>query len=162
MPGLGQISTLFIMSIPSQTAVRCCRQLVRSSTSSSLRLSSSAYLSQCRIPSRRWQSTEAGSEAPANPKITQIVDQISQLTLLETAELVSSLKVGQLRIMLLLDYYRQFQLGFSSCFKLPFLVWANNMTCYFFPLVSLEYSRSSRWWFRHGCWCCPRCCPGGC
>ncbi|KAK2679868.1 Ribosomal protein L7/L12, C-terminal [Fusarium oxysporum f. sp. vasinfectum] len=39
--------------------------------------------------SRRWNSTDA---APANPKIGAIVDQISQLTLLETADLVSSLK----------------------------------------------------------------------
>jgi hypothetical protein len=36
----------------------------------------------------RWQSTAA-----ANPKIDGIVDQISQLTLLETADLVASLKV---------------------------------------------------------------------
>jgi hypothetical protein len=44
-----------------------------------------------RAPSRlipaRWQSTAA------NPKIDGIVDQISQLTLLETADLVASLKV---------------------------------------------------------------------
>ncbi|KAK2935607.1 Ribosomal protein L7/L12, C-terminal [Fusarium oxysporum f. sp. vasinfectum] len=40
--------------------------------------------------SRRWNSTDA---APANPKIGAIVDQISQLTLLETADLVSSLKL---------------------------------------------------------------------
>jgi hypothetical protein len=80
------------MSIPSQAAARCCRPLVR--PSASLRLSSSTYLSQ-RTPSRRWQSTEAeGGAAPANPKITQIVDQISQLNLMETADLVSSLKVG--------------------------------------------------------------------
>jgi len=39
---------------------------------------------------RRWQSTEAA--AAANPKISNIVDQISQLTLLETADLVSTLK----------------------------------------------------------------------
>lgn len=46
-----------------------------------------------RIPatSRRWNSSEA---APTNPKIEAIVDQISQLTLLETADLVSSLKVS--------------------------------------------------------------------
>ncbi|ODM23118.1 hypothetical protein SI65_00707 [Aspergillus cristatus] len=80
------------MSIPAQTAARCCRQLVRPSTSS-LRLSTSTYLSQ-RTPCRRWQSTEAegAAAAPANPKIAQIVDQISQLTLLETADLVSTLK----------------------------------------------------------------------
>jgi large subunit ribosomal protein L7/L12 len=40
---------------------------------------------------RRWQSSDAA--APANPKIATIVDQISQLTLLETADLVSTLKV---------------------------------------------------------------------
>lgn len=39
---------------------------------------------------RRWQSDAA---APTNPKIATIVDQISQLTLLETADLVSTLKV---------------------------------------------------------------------
>ena len=81
-----------IMSIRSHAAARCCRHLVRPSTSA-LRLSSSTYLSQ-RTPSRRWQSTEAeGAAAPTNPKITQIVDQISQLNLMETADLVSSLKV---------------------------------------------------------------------
>jgi len=45
--------------------------------------------------SRRWQSTEAAAN-PTNPKIQGIVDQISQLTLLETADLVSSLKVSLL------------------------------------------------------------------
>ena len=39
---------------------------------------------------RRYNSTDA---APTNPKIAEIVNQISQLTLLETADLVSSLKV---------------------------------------------------------------------
>ncbi|KAL4788311.1 ribosomal protein L7/L12, C-terminal/adaptor protein ClpS-like protein [Aspergillus varians] len=71
------------MSISSQAAARCCRQLVR--PSASLRLSATYQ----QTVSRRWQSTEA---APANPKITQIVDQISQLNLLETADLVASLK----------------------------------------------------------------------
>ncbi|KAJ9297517.1 hypothetical protein DTO271G3_4292 [Paecilomyces variotii] len=81
------------MSLSSQTAARCCRQIVR--PSASLRISSSTYLSQRRrTPARRWQSTDAGAAAAAasNPKITQIVDQISQLTLLETADLVASLK----------------------------------------------------------------------
>lgn len=41
---------------------------------------------------RRWQSTEA--VAATNPKIASIVDQIGSLTLLETADLVSTLKVG--------------------------------------------------------------------
>lgn len=43
------------------------------------------------VASRRWESTEAA--APANPKIESIVNDISKLTLLETADLVSSLKV---------------------------------------------------------------------
>ncbi|KAL4750867.1 hypothetical protein BDW72DRAFT_175136 [Aspergillus terricola var. indicus] len=73
------------MSITSQAAARCCRQLVR--PSASLRLSATYQ----QTISRRWQSTEAPA-APANPKITQIVDQISQLNLLETADLVASLK----------------------------------------------------------------------
>lgn len=77
------------MSLTSQAAARCCRQLVRPS----VRISSTTYLSQ-RTPSRRWNSTDAQAAAPANPKIAQIVDQISQLTLLETADLVASLKVG--------------------------------------------------------------------
>ncbi|KAK6543784.1 hypothetical protein TWF694_000516 [Orbilia ellipsospora] len=38
---------------------------------------------------RRWDSSVAGS---ANPKLVQIVDQISTLTLLETADLVGLLK----------------------------------------------------------------------
>ncbi|KAL4790789.1 ribosomal protein L7/L12, C-terminal/adaptor protein ClpS-like protein [Aspergillus venezuelensis] len=73
------------MSITSQAAARCCRQLVR--PSASLRLSASYQ----QTITRRWQSTEAAA-APVNPKITQIVDQISQLNLLETADLVASLK----------------------------------------------------------------------
>jgi large subunit ribosomal protein L7/L12 len=40
---------------------------------------------------RRYNSTDAA--AAVNPKISAIVDQISQLTLLETADLVASLKV---------------------------------------------------------------------
>ncbi|OJJ44130.1 hypothetical protein ASPZODRAFT_135605 [Penicilliopsis zonata CBS 506.65] len=80
----------------SHVAARCCRQLLRPSSSSttSLRLapSSTTYLFAGRTSSRRWQSTEAQAAAPVNPKITQIVDQISQLTLLETADLVASLK----------------------------------------------------------------------
>lgn len=88
------------MSISSQAAARCCRQVVRSSACSSqapfLRISTSSSTFQQRrrtaAPSaRRWQSTDAAA-APANPKIVQIVDQISQLTLLETADLVASLK----------------------------------------------------------------------
>lgn len=91
------------MAIFSQTAARCCRQVIsRTSPSCSLRSSSAsiAYFSQQRQrrtpATRRWQSTEAAASqsAPSNPKIEQIVDQISKLTLLETADLVASLKVG--------------------------------------------------------------------
>lgn len=90
------VNSPFNMSLTSQAAARCCRQLVRPS----LRISSTTYLSQ-RTPSRRWNSTDAQAAAPANPKITQIVDQISQLTLLETADLVASLKVGFLCVLVL-------------------------------------------------------------
>ncbi|EDN03488.1 conserved hypothetical protein [Histoplasma mississippiense (nom. inval.)] len=85
------------MSIPSQAAARSCRTLLRQSPS--LRFSPSTCFPQCKrttpaaVGTRRWQSTEAPTAAPTNPKITQIVDQISQLTLLETADLVSSLKL---------------------------------------------------------------------
>ncbi|ODH52932.1 ribosomal protein L7/L12 [Paracoccidioides brasiliensis] len=85
------------MSLPSQSAARFCCNVLRQSPS--LRLSSHTYLlSQSKriapaaVGTRRWQSTQAAEEASMNPKITQIVDQISQLTLLETADLVSSLK----------------------------------------------------------------------
>ncbi|KAK5052492.1 hypothetical protein LTR84_002356 [Exophiala bonariae] len=87
-------------SIPS-AAYRCChlaaRTQKRSLSSQCLRLSSTSSANQSRrrnnltTPSRRWQSTDA-SASPTNPKITGIVDQISQLTLLETADLVASLK----------------------------------------------------------------------
>ncbi|KAL2870808.1 mitochondrial 54S ribosomal protein bL12m [Aspergillus lucknowensis] len=73
------------MSVSSHAAARCCRQLAR--PSASLRLSATYQ----QTVGRRWQSTEAAAAA-ANPKITQIVDQISQLNLLETADLVASLK----------------------------------------------------------------------
>ncbi|TGO47102.1 hypothetical protein BOTNAR_0544g00020 [Botryotinia narcissicola] len=74
------------MSLSCQSAARSCIRSLRSS--SSLRIST-ASLAQRRNPSARWASTEAAS---ANPKISGIVDQISQLTLLETADLVASLK----------------------------------------------------------------------
>lgn len=79
------------MSFPIQAAARSCRQLSGSVRPSSLRI---ATTYTARTPSyRRWESTEAAA-APINPKIAQIVDQISTLTLLETADLVSSLKVS--------------------------------------------------------------------
>ncbi|KAL9091511.1 MAG: hypothetical protein Q9159_001370 [Coniocarpon cinnabarinum] len=44
------------------------------------------------IQSQRNQSTDANNAASSSPKVSGIVDQISQLTLLETADLVSALK----------------------------------------------------------------------
>ncbi|CAI7620159.1 unnamed protein product [Penicillium glandicola] len=81
------------MSFSTQVAARCARQLSGSVRPSSLRIATSAtYLTARRTPSsRRCESTQA-TPAATNPKISQIVDQISTLTLLETADLVSSLK----------------------------------------------------------------------
>lgn len=76
------------MSFPLQISARCCRNALRRHSPVVIR-AAPAYISQ---QGRRWQSTEAAA-APENPKVSQIVDQISQLTLLETADLVSSLKV---------------------------------------------------------------------
>ncbi|KAK8159270.1 ribosomal protein L7/L12 C-terminal domain-containing protein [Phyllosticta citrichinensis] len=72
------------MSLACQSALRAC---ARSARVSPVRASTSSV---ARV-TRRWQSTEPAA-APANPKIANIVDQISQLTLLETADLVSTLK----------------------------------------------------------------------
>ncbi|KAL8400288.1 hypothetical protein RB594_000610 [Gaeumannomyces avenae] len=70
------------MSLPCRhAALRCARQLHLSKA-----LGAPSYLAQQRI-GRRHNTTDA-----ASPKISGIVDQISQLTLLETAELVTSLK----------------------------------------------------------------------
>jgi hypothetical protein len=92
-------------SVPSSTTARCCRSLLRksskkASTSQCIRLSSSAAHINLRRKesrtnsSRRWASTDASAAAaPISPKISGIVDQISQLTLLETADLVANLKV---------------------------------------------------------------------
>ncbi|KAI7517726.1 hypothetical protein KC331_g21567, partial [Hortaea werneckii] len=87
------------MSLSCQHAAR----LLRSATSQSSRRYTTAAASATRtqqqrqqgIQQRRWQSTEAApaeAAAPTNPKIAGIVDQISTLTLLETADLVSTLK----------------------------------------------------------------------
>ncbi|KAK7422362.1 54S ribosomal protein L12, mitochondrial [Neonectria punicea] len=66
-------------------AQSCARQLRSASVAQA-----PAQLLRVSATSRRWNSTEV--EAPVSPKIQTIVDQISQLTLLETADLVSSLK----------------------------------------------------------------------
>ncbi|VBB86998.1 Putative mitochondrial LSU ribosomal protein L12 precursor [Podospora comata] len=61
-------------------AQSCARQLRTTAARTPLRTSSAVALQ------RRYNSTET------SPKISAIVDQISQLTLLETADLVASLK----------------------------------------------------------------------
>ncbi|KAI1757435.1 ribosomal protein L7/L12 C-terminal domain-containing protein [Xylaria castorea] len=71
------------MSVPCRYAARSCARSLRSSAPFRV---TTPYIASIQ---RRHNSTEA---APTNPKISGIVDQISQLTLLETADLVSSLK----------------------------------------------------------------------
>ncbi|KAK6075421.1 50s ribosomal protein l12 [Seiridium cupressi] len=69
------------MSSPCRIAARSCARSLRAR--GSLRPSTS-------FVQRRCESTEAA--VSTNPKISGIVDQISQLTLLETADLVTTLK----------------------------------------------------------------------
>ncbi|KAL2155987.1 hypothetical protein VTH82DRAFT_731 [Thermothelomyces myriococcoides] len=76
------------MALSCRYAAQCCARQLRAS-SAPIRASSS--LLQQRV-TRRYNSTEASSSPSTNPKISAIVDQISQLTLLETADLVASLK----------------------------------------------------------------------
>jgi large subunit ribosomal protein L7/L12 len=92
------------MSAPTIALRRCCaRQLSSSSSASTPKRSLSnqclriaAQRSQQQQQQRRWQSSDAAAQtgdAAVSPKIAGIVDQISTLTLLETADLVKSLKV---------------------------------------------------------------------
>lgn len=76
------------MAMSCRFAAQSCARQVRSATS--MRASASIFQTQFASTPRRYNSTEAAPAA--NPKIDGIVDQISQLTLLETADLVSSLK----------------------------------------------------------------------
>ena len=81
------------MSAAPQNVVRRCARCLIASRTLSLRAALIAKPQTAFQGSRRWQSTEV--EASMNPKIAGIVDQISQLTLLETADLVSTLKVRE-------------------------------------------------------------------
>lgn len=84
------IYCLHIMSLTCTNTARCCARLVLRNSLRPISLApSTTSQRQRRRPTQRWASTESAT----NPKITGIVDQISQLTLLETADLVSSLKV---------------------------------------------------------------------
>ncbi|KAJ4395503.1 54S ribosomal protein L12, mitochondrial, partial [Neurospora sp. IMI 360204] len=67
------------MSLSVRFAAQCAARQLRASTRASSSL----------LVQKRFESTAAPA---ANPKIAAIVDQISTLTLLETSELVSSLK----------------------------------------------------------------------
>ncbi|KAK5093504.1 54S ribosomal protein L12, mitochondrial [Exophiala xenobiotica] len=79
------------IAAPARSMTRTCQLAARqqhSLSSQCLRISSQ----QSSKRQRRWQSTDAAAAQPTNPKIATIVDQISGLTLLETADLVQSLK----------------------------------------------------------------------
>ncbi|PMB69765.1 54S ribosomal protein L12, mitochondrial [Beauveria bassiana] len=76
------------MAMSCRYAARSCARQLRSAST----LRAPTQTLRLGATSRRYNSTEAAAEAPANPKIAEIVDQISKLTLLETADLVSSLK----------------------------------------------------------------------
>ncbi|EME45210.1 hypothetical protein DOTSEDRAFT_71055 [Dothistroma septosporum NZE10] len=78
------------MSLAPSFVARQCSQCLRSARANTLRYA--ATTPRRRHESKRWQSTEAAAAAAVDPKISGIVDQISQLTLLETADLVSTLK----------------------------------------------------------------------
>ncbi|KAK8146474.1 hypothetical protein G3M48_003058 [Beauveria asiatica] len=76
------------MAMSCRYAARSCARQLRSASA----LRAPTQTVRLGATSRRYNSTEAAAEAPANPKIAEIVEQISKLTLLETADLVSSLK----------------------------------------------------------------------
>ncbi|OHF00141.1 hypothetical protein CORC01_04549 [Colletotrichum orchidophilum] len=76
------------MALSCRYAAQSCARQLR--VSGSLRASTALFQTRTPATARRYNSTEAA--APTNPKIAAIVDQISTLTLLETADLVSSLK----------------------------------------------------------------------
>lgn len=80
------------MSTVCQNAIRRYALSARASSSQVTSRFPAACLHRQQQMSRRYESTTAAA-ASGNPKVAGIVDQISQLTLLETADLVSSLKV---------------------------------------------------------------------
>ncbi|KAH7349445.1 ribosomal protein L7/L12, C-terminal/adaptor protein ClpS-like protein [Plectosphaerella cucumerina] len=77
------------MAMSCRFAAQSCARQMRSATS--LRASASLFQTRSAATPRRYNSSDAAAPA-VNPKIEGIVDQISQLTLLETADLVSTLK----------------------------------------------------------------------
>lgn len=98
------------MSSTSRPVARCCQcafqncmrtsQIFPSRTLTTAPRTSSIERQRRRFAtSRRGQATAATSSGSSNAKISNIVDQIGQLTLLETADLVSTLKVGYFLIL---------------------------------------------------------------
>ena len=83
------------MSLSSAYTAQSCARIIRASsrTNATAPLVITQRHRNRRTSSRRWESTSSAASA-TNPKIATIVDQISQLTLLETADLVSNLKVS--------------------------------------------------------------------
>lgn len=84
------------MSRSAVSVAQCCARTLHTSPRPTPRASLAITQCQRRAPARRRESTAAASSSSTNPKISTIVDQISQLTLLETADLVSNLKVSPL------------------------------------------------------------------
>lgn len=86
---------LSAMSLSPAYAAQCCARTIRASsrTSATAALATTQSYRNRRTSLRRWEST-AAAPSSTNPKISTIVEQISQLTLLETADLVSNLKVS--------------------------------------------------------------------
>ena len=76
------------MAMSCRYAARTCARQLRFSS-----VRAPAQTLRVAATTRRYNSTEAEAATPPNPKIDEIVDQISKLTLLETADLVTSLKV---------------------------------------------------------------------
>jgi hypothetical protein len=164
-------------SVPSSTTARCCRSLLRSSskTASSsrcIRLSSSSACvnsrrkEQRRHLSRRWASTDASTTAaPTNSKISGIVDQISRLTLLETADLVASLKVGLLnspnlpatpwilmKHCIMIEPLHDSPILFSSIYPPPYSLFTNLPSLPVPPQHPRNVLRRTQFWWR-----CRRC-----
>ena len=89
------------MSVASSRSIfRCCHSASYSPLSAIARpsLTASSRIARRRrsisSTSKRWASAEATDATSTNPKIAEIVDRIGSLTLLETADLVSTLKVS--------------------------------------------------------------------
>jgi hypothetical protein len=77
---------LATMSLSRRFALQCCTRRLRLTTDRQ----------RGAVVVWAWGQRRHNSAEAANPKISNIVDQIGQLTLLETADLVSSLKVGSI------------------------------------------------------------------